>query len=211
MQDHDLPAFWEARYEADPIPHWDAGAPAPPLSALLFDHDLLPPPLRVVVPGCGTGHDAVRWAEAGHEVLGIDFAAPAVAAGRARALAHGVAARCRFERRDLFDLGQQAPAAFDVWLEYTCFCAIDHTRRAEYAASAAGAIRPGGLLVGLFYPNRDGADGLPFPVRWSHLEEIFLGADGAFTLVQREVPETSIERRQGAEQLVVLRRRQPSP
>jgi len=206
MNDHDLPAFWESRYEAEPVPHWDAGAPAPPFETVLRDRDLLPPPLRVVVPGCGTGHDAVHWAEAGHEVLGVDFASRAVAAGRARAAAHGVDDRCRFEQGDLFELGERYPAAFDVWLEYTCFCAIDSARRAEYARSAAKALRPGGLLVGLFYPNREGDDGPPFPVRWPHLEETFLGPDSPFTLVRREVPETSIERRRGAEQLVVMRR-----
>mmetsp|Transcript_14202 Transcript_14202/g.42662 ORF Transcript_14202/g.42662 Transcript_14202/m.42662 type:complete len:270 (+) Transcript_14202:186-995(+) len=65
---------------------------------------------RVYAPCCGTGGDAVHLAAAGGAalVVGVDVAAPAVAAAHARAAAAGVADRCLFLEADVASLETDA-------------------------------------------------------------------------------------------------------
>src|SRR5215212_7726353 len=103
MTDHppvEQPEYWDAHYQRGDT-GWDIGKPAPAFVDLLAGPDA-PPPGRLIAVGCGRGHDAILFARAGFDVLGIDFAPRAVAAARARAADGGVAAR--FEQHDLFDL-----------------------------------------------------------------------------------------------------------
>ncbi|MHC4392981.1 MAG: methyltransferase domain-containing protein [Planctomycetota bacterium] len=208
----DVAKLWEARYTDSKTP-WDLGGPSPPFVTLLSRKDLLdeplgrPGPFDVAIPGCGRGYDVVRWAEAGHRVTGFDFAPSALAAGRALANAAGVSELADFQDRDLFDLPTTHKDRFDVVLEYTCFCAIHPSRRAEYAAVIASILRPGGLLIGLFYPNQAGETGPPYPVRPEHTEQFLHGPGGPFDLLHESLPTNSIPRRKGRERLLVLRAR----
>jgi SAM-dependent methyltransferase len=124
--------------------------PAPPLVAAVERGDLAPP-ARVLVPGCGAGHDARFLAARGFEVVGIDVSPLAVE--RAAALAAGDGVTATFLVVDLF-----APPAslgrFDVVWEHTCFCAIDPARRDDYVDAVAELLRPGGRLFGLFFAIR---------------------------------------------------------
>ena len=70
------PAFWEERYRAGQD-GWDLGGPAPALAAWLeiggrFAAAVAGRSARVLVPGCGRGHDARLLARVGHEVTGVD-------------------------------------------------------------------------------------------------------------------------------------------
>ena len=48
---------WQRRYEQDDTP-WDKGAPAPALVTFLREKQIAG---RVLVPGCGRGHEAVSY------------------------------------------------------------------------------------------------------------------------------------------------------
>ena len=61
---------WDQRYQENDTP-WDRGEPAPPLVEYLEDNRLRG---RVLVPGCGPGHDARFLASHGCDVLGVDIA-----------------------------------------------------------------------------------------------------------------------------------------
>jgi SAM-dependent methyltransferase len=195
--------YWEAIYEAG-RPGWDLGAPAPPLAGAIA-RGLVAPPARVAVLGAGYGHDALFFARAGFAVTGFDFAAPAVLAARRAAEEAGLAARCRFEQRDIFDLGRERPGAFDLVVEHTCFCAIDPSRRPEYVRVAAAILRPGGRLLGLFYLRPANPTGPPWPAEREEIERLFT-REGPFRLLSAEIPADSVERRLGREWLVTLER-----
>ncbi len=60
---------WESLYQIGDT-RWDKGRPAPGLVEFLAREPRIPRG-RVLVPGCGRGHDAVAWASAGHEVLAL--------------------------------------------------------------------------------------------------------------------------------------------
>jgi hypothetical protein len=60
-------------------------------------------------------------------------------------------------------------------------------------------IKPGGILLGCFYPLKDGTDGPPFPVSRQDIEAA-LGP--FFRIVEAGPPEASPERRRGLEWFV---------
>ena len=61
---------WNAAYEDENLP-WDKGFAAPPLRVFLAGHSIVG---RVLVPGCGLGHDVRLLAEQGAQVVGLDIA-----------------------------------------------------------------------------------------------------------------------------------------
>lgn len=168
MADVSEPEFWQALYDRGGD-GWELGEPAPTL--VDFVETDAPPRGRVAVPGCGRGHDVRFLMARGYEAVGFDFAPAALAAARARAAAEDVPAA--FEARDVFSLAGDYREAFDGVWEYTCFCAIDPRRRAEYVGVLEAILRPGGWFLGCFYPIREGGGGPPFPVSAEEVTALF--------------------------------------
>ena len=195
------PSFWDGLYAASQD-GWELGEPAPSLVARLDAGIPVPAGARFAVPGAGRGHDARLLARRGYAVTGFDFADAAIA--RARSLAEHDGVRVTFEQRDVFELGVDFGAAFDAVWEYTCFCAIDPARRAEYARVVRDILKPGGILLACFFPLREGTDGPPFPVS---REGIDAALSPHFDILEAGPPAVSPERRQGLEWLVTARRR----
>src|ERR1041385_2344387 len=84
---------WEQRYQTGDMP-WEKGEPSPGLVDFLAAHpELLHG--SVLVPGCGTGHDARQWAKHGFRVVGFDLAPSAVRLANERTRAAGVKAEFR--------------------------------------------------------------------------------------------------------------------
>lgn len=154
---------WEARYIAGDTP-WDKGAAHPGLLAWLRDHRIEG---RVLVPGCGSGHDVRVIAAGGAEVTGFDIAPSAI---RAAAL-HPASGREVYVLGDF--LAGEAGDGFDWLFEHTCFCAIDPGRRSDYAVAAAAAVKPGGHFLAIFYRDPDHPDGPPFGCTDAELDALF--------------------------------------
>jgi SAM-dependent methyltransferase len=159
-------------------------------------------PGTMLVPGCGSGHDAVAFARAGFRVTGVDFAPEALAEARALAEQTGVAVD--LVGADIFTLGDAYAAAFDYVVEYVTYCAIDPGRRGEYAAALGRVLRPGGLLIALFFPVENRAGGPPFGVEMEEVERVFFPW---FTLTHQEQPSASIKPRRNREVLTFWKRR----
>jgi SAM-dependent methyltransferase len=190
------PGFWDELY-AGGNDGWELHEPSPALVAWLAGGRLGPEGARVAVPGCGRGHDARLLARRGYQAVGFDFAEAAVSEARGLAAAEDSAAR--FERRDIFTLAADFAGTFDAVWEYTCFCAIDPARRADYVEVLRAILRPGGTLLGCFYPLREGGDGPPYPVSLAEVERLL--APG-FRVEESRAPAASAERRRGLEWLL---------
>jgi SAM-dependent methyltransferase len=191
------PDFWGEIYQAGRA-GWDLGGPTPALHRLLESGEI--PPGRLIVLGAGRGHDARDFARHGFKVTAVDFAAEAVAA------MHGLAdpeAPMNILQADIFALPPKFNHAFDVVLEYTCFCAINPDRREEYADVVARLIKPGGTYAALLFPLDQHKGGPPFSV--SVEETLAMFRKRKFRLKRREVPEDSVWQRHGLEELLVFR------
>jgi SAM-dependent methyltransferase len=191
------PEFWTGLYERGGD-GWELRQPAPPL--VEFVERMPPPPGRVAVPGCGRGHDVRYLARRGYTTVGFDFSPAAVDEARALASGEGVAAE--FVQQDIFTLAGDFPHAFDGAWEYTCFCAIDPRRRADYVRTMAAIIKPGGWLLACFFPMRRRAAGPPFPVSTREVRRLFT----RHFRVERAYEPRSVRPRQGQEWMVLWRR-----
>lgn len=200
---------WEAHYQSGDTP-WDKGAPHPALVDFLREENRAREagaPLRgkILVPGCGAGHDvrALAAADASAEPLGIDIAPGAIA----RARAFPPAGRERYELADLFNLSPRFHEAFDAVWEHTCFCAIDPAMRPRYVEAIAAALKPGGHLLAVFYldPGQDDDDaGPPFGVTVQELDALF---SPRFQLLREWTPAHTYAGREGGELARLLQKK----
>ena len=194
----DTVEFWEGLY-ASGGDGWELGGPAPPL--VDFVRTTPPPRGRVAVVGCGRGHDARFLAAEGYDVTAVDFSTAALEAARALARRDGV--RVTFEQRDIFSLPQTHAHAFDGVWEYTCYCAIDPRRRREYVDVMRAIVRPGGWLLGCFFPLRALTPGPPFKVSAAEIRRVLRAG---FRIERAFAPPRSVRPRQSREWMVLARR-----
>lgn len=186
---------WEARYQTGDTP-WNKGAPHPELLTLRHE---IPSDSRVLVPGCGLGHDVRCVAEAGLEVLGLDLAPSAVAAAAAQT---PVGAE-KYEAADFFALPATYIEQFDAVWEHTLFCAIDPALRPKYVEAVADVLRPGGRYCAVFYLDPGQAkssEGPPFETALGELDRLFASR---FRLLEERAPRATYPERAGREWLRV--------
>jgi SAM-dependent methyltransferase len=188
---------WDACWREGETP-WDKGGAAPPLLDLLeSEPGSFLKGARVLVPGCGSGHDVRALAASGAQPVGVDLSPKAVEV----AASLGGTGGERYEAGDFLDGGW---SGYDAIWEHTCFCAIDPARRADYARSAAEAVRPGGRLFGVFYLDpENGGDGPPFGAT---REEIIGCFRPWFDFLEGWVPKRTYESRTGREWVAVFGR-----
>ena len=104
--------------------------------------------------GCGTGENALFLAERGHAVLGIDFAAGAVAQATRKAAARGLSGLAAFLVRDALqpgDLGR----TFDTVLDVGLFHTLQPADRAAYSAAVRAVTNPGGRCLVVAWSDRN--------------------------------------------------------
>lgn len=195
---------WEQQYRIGDTP-WDKGAPAPPLLEWI-EKATRPLGGKILVPGCGLGHDVRALAAAfpQAEVLGLDLAPSAIAAAKEIPFAGKV----EFVLGDLFTLPREMPGAFDAIFEHTCFCAIDPAKRADCAAAVGALLKPRGHVLALFYLNpHDPGEDRTGPPHASALEEIDALFSPAFRLLEDSVPTRAYPGREGRERLRLYEKR----
>ena len=82
------------------------------------------PDTRVLVPGCGKGHDAAAWAEAGFETTGMDLSDLALNEARAK---YEALSNLAFTHGNFLEDKPHEP--YDLVFEHTMYCAINPERR----------------------------------------------------------------------------------
>jgi len=179
---------------------WDLGEPNPVFRSLLENRQLSPG--RMLVVCAGRGHDAREFARHGYQVTAVDFS-PTAAREMSRLADPGMP--MKILQSDLFTLPHDLDGTFDYVLEYTCYCAIDPKRRAEFVDLVARLLRPGGIYISLAFPLTQQQGGPPFAVTVSELLHLF--QERGFKLIEREQPSESVPRRRGAEELLIFQKK----
>jgi SAM-dependent methyltransferase len=193
-QDSSRPDFWDTRFRGGVTP-WDAAGVPPQLASWLPGKS----PLRVLVPGCGSGYEVRLFSAHGHDVLAIDFSAAAVAAAR-KELGDPLA---RLVAQQDFFLFEAQP--FDMVYERAFLCALPRRMWPQWARRVAELLRPGGQLAGFFYLD-DNERGPPFGAAPHALRALL---EDQFELSEEKAipPEQSIPVFKGKEVWQVWRRK----
>ena len=199
MQHNPRDLEWQRRYEEKDTP-WDKGAASPALVDFLREYGITG---RVLVTGCGRGHDArAVAAQAETTVIGLDLSTAAVA--QARKLVPATMSNLSFVAGDFFRLPEGFAGSFDWLVEHTCFCAIVPSQRHDYVVAAANTLHAGGRIFGIFYLNPDSETTPPFPVTREELSALF---DPRFTLLEEWVPRDSFPGREQRELVRIMQKR----
>ena len=168
---------WDASYSNGPAP-WDIGRPQPAIVRLasrgVFSGSVLD-------AGCGPGENTIHIASLGLTVLGVDVAETALAIARKRAAERGI--EVEFATADAFHL-ERLERSFDTVLDCALFHTMEIDEQAEYAASLARVMKPGGGLYVLCFSDQGPGIG-PHPVRQQDLRAAF-GADNAWDVISVE-------------------------
>ncbi len=189
---------WQNHYDTNDL-GWDLGQVAPPFVKLWQEEKL--PLGKVLVPGCGRGHEVVFLAENGFDVTAIDFSSGAV-----RYLENALQERNlkgRILHQDFFSLDGSHDDVYDLVLEQTFFCAISPKQRRDYVLNVTRILKPGGMLIGLFY-HTDKQGGPPYNTTREDIEKHF---SKNFKILQLDKTSLSAEQRKDKEWLGILQRK----
>jgi len=155
-------AFWEGKYKNSET-GWDRGDASPALTNWLETLK----PCRILVPGCGRGHEVIELARRGFDVTAVDIATPAI--DHMQAMLEKEKLTATLIHGDLFEL-ELAP--FDAVYEQTCLCAIQPTQWIEYEQWLHNHLKPGGQLLALFMQTGQ-EGGPPFHCDLSEMRPLF--------------------------------------
>ena len=194
-----MPTDWESHYTSNDTP-WEKGAPHPALVDYLAKSKVRG---KVLIPGCGTGHDVRALAAHGSDPIGLDIAPSAIKSAEAFPREGSEV----YALGNLFALEPAMVGAFDWVFEHTCFCAIDPSQREAYVRGVHSALKPGGHVLAIFYldPGNDSPDeGPPFEVSVAELDRLFLPY---FELVEEWLPGKTHPGREGREWMRIMRRK----
>jgi cyclopropane fatty-acyl-phospholipid synthase-like methyltransferase len=148
-------------------PPWDIGSPQPEL-ARMVDAGLITG--RVIDIGCGTGENALYFAKAGLDVVGVDGSPEAIRLARDKARQRDVS--IRFDIADVLDL-QAYRQSFDSATDSGVFHVFDDEDRPRYQRSVREVLRPGGRLYLMCFSERQPGDWGPRRVTQAELRETF--------------------------------------
>ncbi len=103
---------------------------------------------RVLVLGCGSGHDAAYFAKQGHVVTAVDFSAEATQRARQN---YSSLDNLSIVQADAFQPHAEWNERFDIVFEHTFYCAISPEKRNALVQIWNRALTPQGHLLGVFF------------------------------------------------------------
>jgi cyclopropane fatty-acyl-phospholipid synthase-like methyltransferase len=158
---------WEQRYQ-DGQTGWDRGETSANLLHWI-ELDLLKP-CRILIPGCGNGHEVLTLAEQGFDVVAIDIAPTPLANLSEMLQLNNLSAE--LIQADFFSW--QPDKQFDAIYEQTSLCALNPEQWDNYEKRLYDWLRSDGKLFAQFMQS-DQQGGPPFHCEISDMQALFNG------------------------------------
>jgi methyl halide transferase len=134
--------YWNNRYETEQT-GWDLKTVSPPLKAYI--DQLTDKNLRILIPGCGSGHEAEYLLKQGfQDVTVIDFAPLVVEKMKSHLSDYQ---NIKIICTDFF----MHSGEYDLILEQTFFCALNPDLRIKYVQKMNQLLTQNGKLTGLLF------------------------------------------------------------
>ena len=198
MNEVDHSQFWEDIYLENDT-GWDLKGVTPVFDSISNELNQG----KVCIVGCGRGYDAIMFAKKGFDVTAVDFAPTPIF--KLNKLAIQKSVTITTVQDDIFSLVGKYPDTFDYVIEQTCFCAIHPNRRKEYEILVRTILKPGGKLVGLWFPlDKSQEEGGP---PWgTTIDEVKSTFNSGWKIEKEEFPSQSVEPRKGREKLIIFKK-----
>jgi len=203
---------WELAWRQNTTP-WDIGRMQPPLrelmeseegKAVFSQHVKCSTEPRALVPGCGSGHDALFLASIGYKTTGIDLSETAVNHAESLHKSHKV--KLSFEVADFFNF-ELPTGGYDLVYDYTFFCAIPPDLRQAWGARMRQLVRSQGHIITLVWPIDGGrTGGPPYSIDIDMVGDALNQGDRIFTKIYDATPTVSSEGHLGRERIAVWQR-----
>jgi len=187
---------WEERYSNGDI-GWDIGEPTPIFVNISKNLN----PGKVCILGCGNGYDAIMLSQKGFDVTAVDFAPSPIKYINKKA--KELSLNINTIQKNIFSLTPNYNSQFDYIIEQTCYCAIDPKKRNEYGKLVFDLLKPGGRLIGLWFPldKKIEEGGPPHAVSEQEIKTLF---NKGWVLIEERFPKNSIEPRLKREKLIIF-------
>ena len=187
--------YWNTRWRLAET-GWDIGYPSPPIENYMLQYK--DKKAAILVPGCGNAYEAEFLANSGFKnITLLDISDYAVNILKERFKDYPeVNVVCE----DFFD----HKGNYDVIIEQTFFCAIDPTKRNDYAEKAAELLTEKGQLTGLLFNKVFETKGPPFGGTEPEYRFIF---EPFFKSIYMQECYNSIDSRKGKELFINLRKK----
>jgi SAM-dependent methyltransferase len=190
--------YWQSVYQTEGQPGWDLQQPAEALKDMIQRVKF--PKSRILVLGCGEGHDAALFAQAGHVVTAVDFSPEGIKRGREK---YKELSNLTFVQENIFNLPQDWNYTFDVVIEHTCFCAIPTQQRKNLISVWRRMLHEEGQLMGVFFSMLKRA-GPPYGASEFELRDLL---KPYFQILFWGRWRQSLPRRQGKELFILAKKR----
>ncbi len=138
---------WGEKYKSKDTP-WDCNGPNQALKDTLAQIKMLKN--RILVLGCGRGHDAAYLAECGHIVTAVDYSDEALL--QAKDL-YKNQKNLTFLKADALNLPSEFKEQFDIVFEHTLYCAINPEKRNQLIKSWKRCLVPEGHLLAILFAS----------------------------------------------------------
>lgn len=167
LQPDALPAtYWQRRY-TEGTTGWDRGQASPGLEWFI-ERARQQQWRKILIPGCGRGHEVIALAKAGFSVTAVDYADAAIQ--YLRQVTAKTQLGIELVQADV--LAFDATIGFDAVYEQTCLCALHPSQWWLYERKLARWLRPGGTLFAMFMQTTQ-PQGPPFACPLGKMRELF--------------------------------------
>lgn len=185
---------WNHRYLANDTP-WDIGYASPAIVSF-FEKQHISRSSRILIPGCGFGHEAEALLQHGYsDITLIEMAEIPI---HHLEQEFGGNLNVRIIKDNFFE----HRSGYDFIIEQTFFCALPPAMRTTYASHMQHSLKPDGLLVGLLF-DRTFEGGPPYGGSDAEYRTLF----AEYLLIEKmEVCRNSVGPRQGSELWVEMSR-----
>ncbi len=158
---------------------------------------------KICILGCGNGYDAIMFSQEKFQVTAVDFAASPIKYINDKS--KDLSLNIKTIENNIFTLSPKYDNQFDYIIEQTCFCAIDINMRESYSKLVKRILKPGGSLIGLWFPldKKKNEGGPPFGVSINEIKTLF---KRGWEITDERFPETSIEPRMRREKLIIFKK-----
>ena len=120
--------------------------------------------------GCGTGENALFFAERGHKVTGIDFLEKPISEAKKKAGQRGL--QTTFLVMDALHL-HDIPEVFDTVIDCGLFHVFSDEDRTRYVEGLASVVKPGGRLFLLCFSDQEPPGDGPRRVTQQEIQDAF--------------------------------------